>query len=103
MTIALDASMDRMVDEITRRVLDALNTNKGQGGDKPAAPVVPLSPPPFAETPVAPAAPAPPPAFAPQAEPVRRVSPVRLRSGSILGLEISRPEEPGADSDPDAH
>ncbi len=109
-TIALDASMDTMVDEITRRVLDALNTNKGQGGDRQAAPATavasvtpPSAPPQFAETPVAPAAPAPPPTFTPQAEPVRRVSPVRLRSGSILGLEISRPEEPGADTDPDPH
>src|SRR6202035_2765110 len=28
-TLALDAAMDSMVDEISRRVLDALNTNKG--------------------------------------------------------------------------
>ncbi len=37
-TVALDASMETMVDEIARRVLDALNTNKGQGGDRQPAP-----------------------------------------------------------------
>jgi hypothetical protein len=29
-------------------------------------------------------------------EPVRRVSPLRLRTGSILGIEINRPEPPEA-------
>jgi CheY-like chemotaxis protein len=62
-TVALDASMDAMVDEIARRVLAALNTN----------PVPP------------PAAPAPlPPTPAHMETPVRRVSPLRPRSGSIL-------------------
>ncbi len=100
-TVALDASMENMVDEIARRVLDALNTNKGQGGDRQPAPKdSPAAAPHFVDTPVAPAAPASPSSFAPYAEPVRRVSPLRLRSGSILGLEISRPEEPSPDPDP---
>jgi CheY-like chemotaxis protein len=100
-TVALDASMETMVDEIARRVLDALNTNKGQGGDRPPAPKEsPAAASHFVDTPLAPAAPASPSSFAPPAEPVRRVSPLRLRSGSILGLEISRPEEPGPSPDP---
>ena len=32
-------------------------------------------------------------------EPVRRITPVRIRSGSILGLDISRPETPPPDSE----
>lgn len=95
-TIALDASMESMVDQITRRVIDALNTDK----NRPAEPAA--AAPRFAETPPAPAPPALPAKFAPAAEPVRRVSPVRLRSSSILGLEISRPEEPTGESDPDS-
>ncbi len=99
-TLALDASMDAMVNEITRRVLDVLNTDKSHSVET-AAPRVHL-PAPRAPLP-APAAPAAPSSYAPPAEPVRRVSPVRLRSSSILGLEISRPEEPGPDPDPDPH
>lgn len=83
-TVALDASMGAMVDEIARRVLDALNTNKSASRAQEAIP-----------DPPAPAAPAPSPSLAPPAEPVvRRVSPVRLRSSSILGLEIGRSDDP---------
>ncbi|MCU1233421.1 MAG: response regulator receiver protein, partial [Candidatus Solibacter sp.] len=32
-------------------------------------------------------------------EPVRRVNPLRLRSGSILGLDISRPEPESSGDD----
>jgi CheY-like chemotaxis protein len=94
-TVALDASMEAMVDEITRRVLDALNTNKSHAVEAalPRAPVPPRHAPPAATAP-APAIPAPSPAFSPLADPVRRVSPGRLRSSSILGLEISHPEDP---------
>ncbi len=95
-TIALDASMENMVEEITRRVLAALDTRKSGAAEPAAAPR-------FVEAPAVPAPPpAAPPAFNPPAEPVRRVSPVRLRSSSILGLEISRPEIPGPDSAPDS-
>ncbi len=82
-TVALDASMGAMVDEIARRVLDALNTNKSASITSEAIPLPP-----------APAAPAPPHSSAPPPEMVRRVSPVRLRSSSILGLEIGRSEDP---------
>jgi hypothetical protein len=32
-------------------------------------------------------------------EPVRRVTPLRIRSGSILGLDIGRPEPPAPDQE----
>jgi hypothetical protein len=75
-TVALDASMEKMVEEITRRVLAALNTKKSI----PEPTAVALEPPkPTLPSPTAPAA-----------EPVRRVNPVRLRGGSILGLDLGR-------------
>jgi CheY-like chemotaxis protein len=84
-TVALDAAMGDMVEQITRRVMSAL------------APKKTAEPAPF----IAPAQPEPPkPVAPPPAEPrveqrvqsVRRVSPLRFRSGSILGLDIGRPE-----------
>ena len=98
-TVALDASMESMIEQITRRVVDALNTDKGRSAETSAPSA---TAPRFAETPPAPAPPALPAKFTPPAEPVRRVNPVRLRSGSILGLEISRPEQPARESDPDS-
>jgi len=100
-TVALDASMAAMIDEITIRVLAALSTKK------PAEAVQPPAPAPAPMAVFAPAQPAvPPPATAARADSVRRVSSLRMRSGSILGLEISRPDpeptsdpRPGADSD----
>jgi len=101
-TVALDASMAQMVDEISSRVLAALQSKKPEG--QAAAPVAPtpvirLAPP----EPLRPAAPYPAASqpAAPRIEPVRRVTPMRLRSSSILGLEIDRPEteSPGPDSD----
>jgi len=100
-TVALDASMDSMVDEIARRVLDALNTSKSAPRAAEAV-IVPPPPAPAAVAPPAPAAPAPPPSFFERAQPVRRVNPLRLRAGSILGLEISQPEPPGTDPDPNS-
>jgi CheY-like chemotaxis protein len=85
-TVALDASMVKMVDEITARVLAALNSKKSEGHAIEAAqPAMKLAPP-------EPARPAPPQPAIERMEPVRRVSPLRLRSSSILGLEIGRPE-----------
>ena len=84
-TVALDASMDAMVEEITRRVLAALSTKKS--GDKPAEPV-PLGPPAVLSAP-RPVAPMP---ASPRIDAVRRVSPVRIRPSSMLGLELSRAE-----------
>jgi CheY-like chemotaxis protein len=75
-TLALDGAMEAMVEEITRRVLAALQT-------KPAA-----SAPPVAALPE-PAKPAeaPPAANTPIMETVRRVNTLRVRSSSILGLD----------------
>ena len=82
-TVALDAAMPLMVDEIANRVLAAIGSKKAEAGPAPAVAqaiqlVQPVAPVP-AET---------------RIEPVRRVSPLRLRSGSILGLDISRPDDP---------
>lgn len=101
-TVALDASMAAMVDEITRHVLAAIATRKPESD---AAAAIAAAPPIAAAQPVALTPPEPPKPPAPnpaasRVEPVRRVSPIRLRSGSILGLDISRPEpEPSDDSD----
>jgi hypothetical protein len=122
-TVALDAAMGTMVEEITRRVLHTLNKKKPDArtlasmtGQQPApalhipspAPVPAMSPAVAPPPPAAAAAPAvqprpavPPPAM-PRIEAVRRVSPLRLRSGSILGLDISRPE-PEAPADNPEH
>jgi CheY-like chemotaxis protein len=137
-TVALDASLETMVDEITRRVLAAMRagntdprmfeqrmsesrlseprlseprfseqrfSDQRSSDQRSAEPRIPLPKiaepampepvlaPPQAETPKV-AAPGPP---ATQAEPVRRVTPMRIRSGSILGLDITRPEPPAQD------
>jgi CheY-like chemotaxis protein len=81
-TVALDASMEAIVDEIARRVVAALNTKKS---DDPA----PLTASPIPDVPRA----AEPPHAFPRADSVRRVNPMRLRSGSILGLNLARPEQ----------
>ena len=75
-TVALDAAMEKMVEEITRRVLAALNSRKS----------VP-EPAPVALEPAKPTLPAP---ASSATQPVRRVNPVRLRGGSILGLDLGR-------------
>jgi DNA-binding response OmpR family regulator len=96
-TVALDATMGALVDEITHRVMVALT--KKQVGDRietrPLAPAVPV---------VAPRpAPPPPAAEAPVRQITRAASPftgqpaktvVRPRAGSILGLSLSEPESP---------
>ena len=74
-TLALDAAMGTMVDEISARVLAALNSRKsGEAAPTPSA--VETEP---RERPAAAAAPG---------EVVRRVTAVRSRSSSILGLDI---------------
>jgi len=88
-TVALDASMAAMVDEITKRVLAALASKKPEGASVPAskpsvAPAIQAAQP----APIPPPEPA-----APKIEPVRRVTPVRLRSSSILGLDVG-PRDP---------
>ena len=92
-TVALDAAMAVMMDEIAKRVVATLATRKSET----AAPVANLprrrrSPRRFRPQPVQAAPPAPPAPIAARIEPVRRVNPLRLRSNSILGLDISRPE-----------
>jgi CheY-like chemotaxis protein len=90
-TVALDASMASMVDEIARRVLTALQSRKPEAAAAGAA--APPSPPLVAaELPKPAAPPAPLPAGAARVETVRRVNPLRVRTGSILGIELSRPE-----------
>jgi CheY-like chemotaxis protein len=94
-TVALDAAMEKMVDEISSRVLETFKSRK------PAAEAIPaLAAAPVPAEPPRPAAPPPPVA---RAEAIRRVHPVRFRPGSILGLDISRlePESP-ADAEPPA-
>jgi CheY-like chemotaxis protein len=100
-TVALDASMALMVEEISKHVLAALATRKPEAAATLAtvAQTAPAPVPPIA--PLAPDPPKPPAPERPSAriEPVRRVNPLRLRSGSILGLDISRPDaEPSDDS-----
>lgn len=96
-TIALDAAMPAIVDEMTRRVLATLNSTK-KPEPKPLEAAAPLGPPfpesaPTAAGPAAePVLPAAPREAASRVEPVRRVSPLRLRTGSILGIEINRPQ-----------
>ena len=91
-TVALDAAMGTMVDEIARRVMAALAPKKSSG---PAAAFAPL----HLEEP----RPAEPPPASPRVETVRRVSSLRLRSGSILGLDIGRGEpDPPPDPRPPA-
>jgi hypothetical protein len=106
-TVALDASMAVMIDEIARRVTAALATRKSESA--PASSPAPsplagpiLTPPPSTMPAIAPPPKAAPPVpVSPKLEPVRRVTPVRLRPGSILGLDINRsePEPSGKDHD----
>jgi CheY-like chemotaxis protein len=84
-TVALDASMESMVEQITRRVLANLHSRSAEPRNfqPDMAPLQPETPKPAA----------PPPPVNP-IEPVRRVTPLRIRSGSILGLDLSRPDPP---------
>jgi len=99
-TVSLDAAMASMVDEITRRVLAALASKKPDAAPSHAPPAI--APPPVAPITgpaLAPAAasaqpqPAPPEPAVPHVATVRRVNPIRLRSSSILGLDVG-PEDP---------
>jgi CheY-like chemotaxis protein len=77
-TLALDGAMDTMVEEITRRVLAALQTRPAAAPAAAFAPAPeprPAEPPPASNTPIM--------------ETVRRVSTLRMRSSSsILGLDV---------------
>jgi CheY-like chemotaxis protein len=113
-TVALDASMSKMVDEISSRVLAALNARKPDPHalDPLPAPVpretqIAPAPPPAIKLappePLQPAAPQPatPERAATRIEPVRRVTPLRLRNSSILGLDIERPEPESSEPAPE--
>ncbi|MEO8592953.1 MAG: response regulator [Candidatus Solibacter sp.] len=96
-TVALDASMAVMVDEIARRVTAALLSRRSdqalpQASAQAPAPAgfLTVTSPPPATSPAPTQSPkvALPDPVAPLLEPVRRVHPIRMRSGSILGLDI---------------
>jgi CheY-like chemotaxis protein len=74
--VALDASMDAMAEEISRRVVAALQNRKSEAKLLAAAPA------PGSNTPAQ---------LADRIEAVRRVHPLRIRS-SMLGLPAGRPE-----------
>ena len=93
-TVALDASMAVMVEEIAKRVLASLATRKPEPATAPALATTPAP----LEAPQA-APPDSPASHATRMEPVRRVSPLRHRSVSILGLDISRPEPESSETD----
>jgi CheY-like chemotaxis protein len=94
-TVALDASMAMMAEEISKHVLAVLATRKPEEplvsehlhalGTAPAAPEEP-----HAAEPAPPTTLEPPDPIPPRIGQVRRVSTVRHRSGSILGLDVSR-------------
>ena len=90
-TIALDAAMANIVDEISRRVVSALSSRRPE-------PHL-LEPPPAVTEPMKPQEPlpAPPPPATLHADTVRRVQPLRVRSGSILGLDLPPVDPPESD------
>jgi CheY-like chemotaxis protein len=96
-TMALDGAMDHLIEEVTRRVVVALQTKKPEAVAAATAPRIPLPP----AAPLEPPNPAVPPPAIPHGDVVRRVSPLRFRSGSILGLEIGKPE-PAPEAPPSA-
>ena len=88
-TVALDASMGAIVDEITNRVLAAFSTRRSPDSAPETAPARPQQP--------VPAAPPPPlPSSSSRVEPVRRISPLKIRSSSILGLDLDSTDAPTA-------
>jgi hypothetical protein len=93
-TVALDASMDAMIEEITGRVLAVLRTKQSEApAPATAAASTPATAPPVALAPPEPPKPAPPASASPASvQPVRRVTPVRMRSTSVLGLDVGAPE-----------
>lgn len=88
-TVALDGVMDSMVDELARRVMESLKSRKPEPETAP-----PPAPADTTKRLSLEPTPAQPPAAGPRIETVRRVTPVRSRSGSVLGLDI--PAEPRA-------
>ena len=110
-TVALDASMETIIDQITSRVLNVLGPARpaeprvsapryvsprpaaAGPGEPPADERIPADAPPLpAPALPEPPRPAAPPPATPRVETVRRVTALRLRPGSILGLDITQPE-----------
>jgi CheY-like chemotaxis protein len=96
-TVALDAAMGAMVEEISQRVVAALATRHPEPRvtDASSASVrtpAKLEAPASTPSPAPPAAPGP--ATVPPTETVRRVTPLRVRSGSLLGLDITSLDPP---------
>jgi CheY-like chemotaxis protein len=99
-TLALDASMSAMVDEITNRVVAMLSSRKADAPPAASAPAnlpAPAPAPPVAVAQPSPPKPAPPAAPTTRVEPVRRVTPLRMRSTSVLGLDVGPSEPPSQD------
>jgi CheY-like chemotaxis protein len=90
-TLALDATMGAMVDEIARRVLEALSAGKPEAHATELAAPPPRPDPPRLPQPSHPL---------PARGMVRRVTPMRVRTGSILGLEIDNREPEAPDPRP---
>jgi len=102
-TVALDASMERMTEEITKHVLAALQSQE-MNGPAPYSGTVPadeammevLEPEGTAQDSAAEGLPVDTDEPSPWPEPARRVKPLRRRPGSILGLDLpGGEEEPG--------
>jgi DNA-binding response OmpR family regulator len=83
-TVAFDAAMASMVEEISQRVVTALTTRRPEprGAELPSAPA-------GATVKLEASAPA-----VPHTETVRRVTPVRVRSSTLLGLDITSLDPP---------
>ena len=79
-TVALDGAMGAIVDEITQRVFTALAAKRPEAAPAPTPLAAPIAP--------EPSKPATPEPVIPAVEPVRRVTPVRMRGSSILGLDV---------------
>jgi CheY-like chemotaxis protein len=92
-TVALDAAMESMVDQIAQQVLAALQAKKPADAGFASDPECLKPAPPKSE----------PLAAGPVIEPVRKVNTLRMRSSSMLGLDlppaVSIPEPPPADSE----
>jgi CheY-like chemotaxis protein len=90
-TVALDAAMDRLIEEVSLRVIAALSSNKTEPAPLPPAAAPPAAPHVRIAQPEPPK-PSPPMPAATKVEPVRRVTPLRMRSTSVLGLDVGIPE-----------
>jgi len=89
-TVALDAYMERMVEEITKHVLAALESQEASHKDVPQPSGMPLPLPPPQESATDLESSVPEIEESPWPEPVRKVTLLRRRTGSILGLDLEQ-------------